>query len=414
MVNVNDIKSGLLKKRVQEKAFWGHYENLEKQISSENVDNSVLLSMQVSALAKMESQEDYSITNDFLNQASMKKANDTFNAIEEKSVSQLYGRLIELLNAGLWSSEMNPIRISKEMYGEGIEYQKERDKRVGQIINEVTQILSQLKISEPVAKQTIDTLQQRISKMGNSTEQYVAQKANLAEVLGVELFMQNPNFKAYQTGNVMDRLGQQLIEDAMAFSKDALSQKFAGGLLTYHIKVAGGNGWTTKQASSLEDYFNQLEQINGEYQIKLGDELYDAMQKAAIISAQMKSGQDQPILNKAARNSITLEEIGFSSHDLWNVYFEDLNKDNVATWFKTTDKQYSNTLNTVLNYLLSKSIASTNISKNKLYFSKSGITTASQWMEINQYILRFNPTINKMYMRMNQDPKTYYFKKLAS
>ena len=414
MVNVNDIKSGLLKKRVQEKAFWGHYENLEKQISSENVDNSVLLSMQVSALAKMESQEDYSITNDFLNQASMKKANDTFNAIEEKSVSQLYGRLIELLNAGLWSSEMNPIRISKEMYGEGIEYQKERDKRVGQIINEATQILSQLKISEPVAKQTIDTLQQRISKMGNSTEQYVAQKANLAEVLGVELFMQNPNFKAYQTGNVMDRLGQQLIEDAMAFSKDALSQKFAGGLLTYHIKVAGGNGWTTKQASSLEDYFNQLEQINGEYQIKLGDELYDAMQKAAIISAQMKSGQDQPILNKAARNSITLEEIGFSSHDLWNVYFEDLNKDNVATWFKTTDKQYSNTLNTVLNYLLSKSIASTNISKNKLYFSKSGITTASQWMEINQYILRFNPTINKMYMRMNQDPKTYYFKKLAS
>ena len=414
MVNVNDIKSGLLKKRVQEKAFWGHYENLEKQISSENVDNSVLLSMQVSALAKMESQEDYSITNDFLNQASMKKANDTFNAIEEKSVSQLYGRLIELLNAGLWSSEMNPIRISKEMYGEGIEYQKERDKRVGQIINEVTQILSQLKISEPVAKQTIDTLQQRISKMGNSTEQYVAQKANLAEVLGVELFMQNPNFKAYQTGNVMDRLGQQLIEDAMAFSKDALSQKFAGGLLTYHIKVAGGNGWTTKQASSLEDYFNQLEQINGEYQIKLGDELYDAMQKAAIISAQMKSGQDQPILNKAARNSITLEEIGFSSHDSWNVYFEDLNKDNVATWFKTTDKQYSNTLNTVLNYLLSKSIASTNISKNKLYFSKSGITTASQWMEINQYILRFNPTINKMYMRMNQDPKTYYFKKLAS
>lgn len=202
------------------------------------------------------------------------------------------------------------------MFGNSPEYYKEKDRRVGEIINEATSILSQLNVSAPVSKSTIEILEKRISTMAGSREQYVADKANLAEVIGVELFAQHKNFKAYQTGNVMDSIGQQLIEDAMVFNKNTLSQKFGNGFLSYNIKMNGQSGYTTKKAASLEDYFSQLEQINGEYQIKLSDELYSAIKKAAVISAQMKSGQDQPILNKAARNSITLAEIGFSSHDL--------------------------------------------------------------------------------------------------
>ena len=83
-------------------------------------------------------------------------------------------------------------------------------------------------------------------------------------------------------------------------------------------------------------------------------------------------------------------------------------KDNNETWFK--EQQYSKTLNTVLNYLLSKSIADTNIKRNEVYFSKDGILTASAWMKLNNRLLKFNPTINKLSIGMLDGKYPYSFR----
>lgn len=74
---------------------------MEQQISEENVDPINLLTLQVSALQQMEGKKEYSVVNQFLEEASRTNPESISNEILEKSESLLYGRLIELLNAGL-------------------------------------------------------------------------------------------------------------------------------------------------------------------------------------------------------------------------------------------------------------------------------------------------------------------------
>ena len=148
-------------------------------------------------------------------------------------------------------------------------------------------------------------------------KEYQQTKADYAEKLAVDALNRNEGWKAIQTGNFVDKMGQQLIEDVMTFSKDSVNIPFAGGRLNYKIKNKIDSSISSASAGNLEDFFTQVEKLNANYTITLSDELYGALQQASILNTQVKSGMNkQPILTRAARNAITLEECGFSDFGL--------------------------------------------------------------------------------------------------
>lgn len=406
---IGDIKTGLLKKSVLKKAFWGKYENqIPSEVKEKNISDSLLLDLQIKKLKMLEESVDFSEANQFIKEANSQEAERLNEEILETSSARAYQRFIELLNAGLWSSEINPIKANAEFHGE--EYREKYDAYIESILAEITNILKQLNVNGPTSQTIVNTLEKRLRTMKKdeaSIREYVRHKSFFAEYVAAELLNNRPGYRGLVTGNYLNEAGEQLIEDAFSFKNVNLGNKFKNGLAEFTVVFKSGQK-VTKKAGSMQDFFKQLENIQGEYTIQLTNGMYDAMREAAALKAQVKSGLSQDILNKAKeRNAIELGQIGFFAEGIWELYFEDMAKDNSETWFK--EQQYSKTLNTVLNYLLSKSIADTNIKRNEVYFSKDGILTASAWMQLNQRLLKFNPTINKLSVGMLNGKFPYSF-----
>ena len=180
-------------------------------------------------------------------------------------------------------------------------------------------------------------------------------------------------------------------------------------MITGEIKNKIDSSISTASAGSLNDFFKQIEKLNANYTITLSDELYGALQQASILNTQVKSGMNgQPILTRAARNAITLEECGFSDFGLWRLYTQQ----DSYKYFKLDRNQDSKQLNAIANYYLSKSIGKTNLAKNQLYYTELGFTTASRWMEVNKYMLKFFPAINSMALNMLTLSRQYRFRQV--
>ena len=410
---MGDLYTGLINPKMRKGLnggkYWGAFDSLNKQKIPTSTD---LLAIQVEKLRLLESsdQKQYVEANKFLaaTQSKIGQNDQVNNAIYD----QAYNRIIELFNAGLRGSSVNPYR---NVATKGLTEQQIRNNaqsEISKVLQELTLLLQQIKISPQLSKQMITTLNNRLQTFdwkSNTPHSYIMEKADLIEALMVERINQHPGMRAIVTGAWRDELGQQLIEDAFAFNTENISMAFQGGALNFSITTSKGK--ETKSASSIKDFLTQLDELSGtKFSISLSNDLYNALREGAALAGQAKSGlQGQAILNKAARNSLSLEEVDFNPRALWDLYNLDLQTR--TEYFKPESKQNSKTLEALANYCLSKNIAKTALSRNQVYLTADGFITASQWMERYQRYLIFSPGVRTVGGDFLTRQRKYYFNK---
>ena len=404
---MSDLYRGLIKQNGRQHSFWGKYAYLN-QWDQANLSDSVLFRLQLVHLKNLEqsANKQYNAASEFI------KLSSQLLQLEEQEMDKqigesIYSRILQLMNSAFTSSKLNPLKNKDGDWAT----REEKNQNIDNLMLEVQSILEKIKPGEGIDQAIVQSLEDVFAHRGvkGKMKEYQQTKADYAEKLAVDALNRNEGWKAIQTGNFVDKMGQQLIEDVMAFSKDSVNIPFAGGRLNYKIKNKIDSSISSASAGNLEDFFTQVEKLNANYTITLSDELYSALQQASILNTQVKSGMDkQPILTRATRNAITLEECGFSDFGLWRLYTQQ----DSYKYFKLDRNQDSKQLNAIANYYLSKSIGKTNLAKNQLYYTELGFTTASRWMEVNKYMLKFFPAINSMALNMLTLSRQYRFRQV--
>lgn len=404
---MSDLYRGLIKQNGRQHSFWGKYAYLN-QWDQANLSDSVLFRLQLVHLKNLEqsANKQYNAASEFI------KLSSQLLQLEEQEMDKqigesIYSRILQLMNSAFISSKLNPLKNKDGDWAT----REEKNQNIDNLMLEVQSILEKIKPGEGIDQAIVQSLEDVFAHRGvkGKMKEYQQTKADYAEKLAVDALNRNEGWKAIQTGNFVDKMGQQLIEDVMAFSKDSVNIPFAGGRLNYKIKNKIDSSISSASAGNLEDFFTQVEKLNANYTITLSDELYSALQQASILNTQVKSGMDkQPILTRATRNAITLEECGFSDFGLWRLYTQQ----DSYKYFKLDRNQDSKQLNAIANYYLSKSIGKTNLAKNQLYYTELGFTTASRWMEVNKYMLKFFPAINSMALNMLTLSRQYRFRQV--
>ena len=404
---MSDLYRGLIKQNGRQHSFWGKYAYLN-QWDQANLSDSVLFRLQLVHLKNLEqsANKQYNAASEFI------KLSSQLLQLEEQEMDKqigesIYSRILQLMNSAFTSSKLNPLKNKDGDWAT----REEKNQNIDNLMLEVRSILEKIKPGEGIDQAIVQSLEDVFAHRGvkGKMKEYQQTKADYAEKLAVDALNRNEGWKAIQTGNFVDKMGQQLIEDVMAFSKDSVNIPFAGGKLNYKIKNKIDSSISSASAGNLEDFFTQVEKLNANYTITLSDELYSALQQASILNTQVKSGMDkQPILTRATRNAITLEECGFSDFGLWRLYTQQ----DTYKYFKLDKNQDSKQLNAIANYYLSKSIGKTNLAKNQLYYTELGFTTASRWMEVNKQMLKFFPAINSMALNMLTLSRQYRFRQV--
>ena len=404
---MSDLYRGLIKQNGRQHSFWGKYAYLN-QWDQANLSDSVLFRLQLVHLKNLEqsANKQYNAASEFI------KLSSQLLQLEEQEMDKqigesIYSRILQLMNSAFTSSKLNPLKNKDGDWAT----REEKNQNIDNLMLEVQSILEKIKPGEGIDQAIVQSLEDVFAHRGvkGKMKEYQQTKADYAEKLAVDALNRNEGWKAIQTGNFVDKMGQQLIEDVMAFSKDTVNIPFAGGRLNYKIKNKIDSSISSASAGNLEDFFTQVEKLNANYTITLSDELYSALQQASILNTQVKSGMDkQPILTRATRNAITLEECGFSDFGLWRLYTQQ----DSYKYFKLDRNQDSKQLNAIANYYLSKSIGKTNLAKNQLYYTELGFTTASRWMEVNKQMLKFFPAINSMALNMLTLSRQYRFRQV--
>lgn len=404
---MSDLYRGLIKQNGRQHSFWGKYAYLN-QWDQANLSDSVLFRLQLVHLKNLEqsANKQYNAASEFI------KLSSQLLQLEEQEMDKqigesIYSRILQLMNSAFTSSKLNPLKNKDGDWAT----REEKNQNIDNLMLEVQSILEKIKPGEGIDQAIVQSLEDVFAHRGvkGKMKEYQQTKADYAEKLAVDALNRNEGWKAIQTGNFVDKMGQQLIEDVMAFSKDSVNIPFAGGRLNYKIKNKIDSSISSASAGNLEDFFTQVEKLNANYTITLSDELYGALQQASILNTQVKSGMDkQPILTRATRNAITLEECGFSDFGLWRLYTQQ----DSYKYFKLDRNQDSKQLNAIANYYLSKSIGKTNLAKNQLYYTELGFTTASRWMEVNKQMLKFFPAINSMALNMLTLSRQYRFRQV--
>ena len=404
---MSDLYRGLIKQNGRQHSFWGKYAYLN-QWDQANLSDSVLFRLQLVHLKNLEqsANKQYNAASEFI------KLSSQLLQLEEQEMDKqigesIYSRILQLMNSAFTSSKLNPLKNKDGDWAT----REEKNQNIDNLMLEVQSILEKIKPGEGIDQAIVQSLEDVFAHRGvkGKMKEYQQTKADYAEKLAVDALNRNEGWKAIQTGNFVDKMGQQLIEDVMAFSKDSVNIPFAGGSLNYKIKNKIDSSISTASAGSLNDFFTQVEKLNANYTITLSNKLYGALQQASILNTQVKSGMNgQPILTRAARNAITLEECGFSDFGLWRLYTQQ----DSYKYFKLDRNQDSKQLNAIANYYLSKSIGKTNLAKNQLYYTELGFTTASRWMEVNKQMSKFFPAINSMALNMLTLPRQYRFRQV--
>ena len=404
---MSDLYRGLIKQNGRQHSFWGKYAYLN-QWDQANLSDSVLFRLQLVHLKNLEqsANKQYNAASEFI------KLSSQLLQLEEQEMDKqigesIYSRILQLMNSAFTSSKLNPLKNKDGDWAT----REEKNQNIDNLMLEVQSILEKIKPGEGIDQAIVQSLEDVFAHRGvkGKMKEYQQTKADYAEKLAVDALNRNEGWKAIQTGNFVDKMGQQLIEDVMAFSKDTVNIPFAGGRLNYKIKNKIDSSISSASAGNLEDFFTQVEKLNANYTITLSNKLYSALQQASILNTQVKSGMDkQPILTRATRNAITLEECGFSDFGLWRLYTQQ----DSYKYFKLDRNQDSKQLNAIANYYLSKSIGKTNLAKNQLYYTELGFTTASRWMEVNKQMLKFFPAINSMALNMLTLSRQYRFRQV--
>lgn len=378
---MNDFKTGLLinDDSIQRDAFWTKYKLLNSVAPEENLD--LYFKKQIESLRALENNNryDYTAINNFLKEVNSINENAIETQFYTITENQIYGRLIQILNSGLQSSEENPGHLRT--------LQQQND-QIDALIAEATSLMSNLTtLSDGFQDKYIQLLSDRLKGLNftdaKMRDQYVAKKAALAEEMHAQVFLHHMKGRTFVTGAWKNK-GQQLIEDVITEN------------ITVNILGKGSANINGKQlfATSLKQFYDELSNLSYIESVEIDDTLYDMMKKSKAIMGQTKSGMNQPILNakSTSRNAITLKEINFSPKEIYNLYTEK----NGPSYFKEKDNQDSQSLAAFANWALSKSIAKTNLKRNQVYLSEHGFQKASEWLETSRQMLHFNPAINKI------------------
>lgn len=381
---MKDLYTGLIQSKIKpgQNKYWGQYENINREIPTDEM----LLDIQVKKLRNIEKYSNrYLATREFLRTASINLVNQEKST--EMIASQLSGRLIQLFNTALWGNiSQNPIRQSYE----GLIKKAEGYKQAQKNYEELTVLLQQLQVNQSLKEDILINIEDRIKKQRGSNSQYTQQKADYAEKLMVDALNKNPNWVTFQTGKLLDPIGKSIIEDSLTFNKSSFVTPFENPM---YFDIIVENQKSRRQTSSAQDFFKQIQNLNGNYSIELTDKLYGALKKAAIISGQAKSGVRQPILTQAARNQISLKETGFSPEALFHLYQL---QSSSTQWFKNKEAQNSFDLEALANYSLSTAIGKTAITANQIYYTEDGFVKASDWIEKYRQILKFSPGVKSI------------------
>ena len=189
---MNDLYSGLmssyLRKGKNGQQFWGLYDPLDK---IETPTENLLFQTQINQLKILEKSKKYDTVNEFLKQS--QKKFDNYNSTSEDELNnEVYSRIIEILNAGLRGSPLNP---HKNLQGLS-ESQKtlEVDSRIKSLSLELSNLLKQIRVSQTLSKSMVSSLENRLRSFDWNVfpHQYIMEKADLVEALMVDKLNQNP------------------------------------------------------------------------------------------------------------------------------------------------------------------------------------------------------------------------------
>lgn len=388
----------------QVKKFWGEYEYLNNPAG--DVSDSLLFKLQKSRLSILKNQSSKLIAaNEFLeNVKNISYENEISKKIVERGEQKIYQRIVELINSGLFSSNLNP--TGSAMRNKTYEQDKESGKIQQDALKIIDELTSLLKLIDYAnTNQLTDNLMKAFNgKKISGYSSYAEYKAIEVEKLMTHLLIQSsPSWKAFQTGQFYNK-GQQLLQDAFVFDSNVLTTQFDTDL---SFTVKANNKKNSVSVKSLEQFFKYYENLSGNFSIMLSDELYDKFLELSIMTAQAKSGhQLQKLLNESPqRNSISLNELGPTSSLIGLMKLYNLN------WIDP--QKSSNSLTAITNYCLSKSIILTNITGNSIYFTKDGFISATDWMDAYQQMLKFNPDIKKISANLLDAKNPYAFSKVT-
>lgn len=374
------------------RGFWGDYAALNNVAIPSPAMNATVQKMFIEEYerASLAKSGGYKEIEAFLNTAKQELTSHE-NIVGKRVEEQVYARIMNLMNSAFIGSSLHPKNMLSGTQGLSKHYKDE-------IYSELATLLASINVSQPVSKQILSKLKQ-IMKNKIPKEEYVQFKAKTAEELMVHKLNQNPSWRTVVTGGWLDDNGLQLIEDALTFNLDTISKPFGGGGISYTIKT--GNGKTSKTASSIQDFFNQIDKISGAYTIQLSDPMYDALRNAAILKSQAKSSINPSLLNDSVRNSISLEQLGWEPMLLLDLY----NLPDSYKYFKQNHS--SQDLAALANYRLSQGVQHTMLARNDIYYTVDGFSTASEWMSKNNRILKFYPEVTSLDSTFLSKQRTY-------
>ena len=424
------------------KQFWDKYVDIEQVYYSDlnpinhfKISKQDLLYHQTSALSKMDAQFNQVLPkiNDFVNAINVENTNLLEQKISTKcgeaafsTIQDVMSAFVRQINDTYLGSELNAVNITtykdeKSKTGRFYkgDYSYEDQRNIKDQNAEMFKFISQLIGMDPSRRAAFIQQHDRIVKNNFSKggkhhlkwtlDEYTKEKSFEVEAAVVDSQLmkelwESLGMKALQTGNIKDSSGKQLIQDAIVFDKNAdISFKQT-------ITIEG------KAINNLQGLLEALNSKSGkEIDITLPNEIINQILEVQAFSIQSKSSvYNKALLNKEMkRNSISLKALieitGEFKEEL--MLLESLNEE---YWTNTNTKVFQNggeseELEALANYLLSKGIAKTNLSKNHIYYTELGFTTASQWAEITKQVLKFHPPIRKLMRGKNALNQTYIY-----
>lgn len=247
---MNDLFKGLIKAKGNRKYFYGDFQDLNNvEIPTEGE----MLRIQLNNLRDLENSKSakYQYANDFLLKANTRLKG--MENLEDEVTNELYARIIQLLNTGLWANtEQNPTR--RQAMGKINKDQKLEE--IDKIMLEVRQVLEKINVNEGISQNIISSLDKRLRKQsGADNKTYTNLKSDQAEQLMVAALNKNEGWQAIQTGNFVDALGQQLIEDVMTFQK---GNSYLGKGLSFKVVNRNSKQSVNLHASSVEELLKKV------------------------------------------------------------------------------------------------------------------------------------------------------------
>lgn len=375
--------------------YYGNKYKYLNNIKYSSYNDNVLFKFQLQKIKQLELiSPQLAQANALINSVEETKIQVNNDKIEELSINQIAARIMEILNSAFWGNEAGIKKqyLQKAEHKRGWTYKPGENKEtlaqgVNQAIQELTTLLEIIKYPKNASNKLIAGFKKGINSKKINGQTYAQFKADQAEELMMHLISQNSGFNSIVTGKFYNK-AQQLLQDGFAFDINQ-EIKFDQGLsFTIHNKNSGKD--KNIKANSLNELFNEIAKINGNYSIHLSNELYDILNELSVLRAQAKSGYGvQELINSTKnRGAIALNQTDMHQAliDLYDLY----------TLGAINDKKDSKTLEALANYSLSKSIQKTTLMGNDIYFTKDGFITASKWMETYKYMLAFNPGLTRL------------------